>query len=776
MESWDDPPIGDLDPFTPADVNHDTADPSPHHRAKKQMVPSSPMSSTSEKSNKSNKGRRTRARAGVSNNANISPMKRSSTRRANQMPLDDDTEHFRQYVSTQKHPTGAAFLRRRTLQQKYLSPVNRVQQAAHVAANSQNASSRLAPQGFVAGMHPGSQSPSHAQTVASSNPYGASQHKPEWNNRVATHEQKIPSYNASKDKYLKRHRRTMRKKNKLTSAYKTTPPPNRGVLNGRRSIRSNNSTHSPTALAHGRRVKNAWVGPSKENLGPNARSHGLSPSPSNFATSEAQKTIKQLQFKLDENSRLLETRENDLKQVRHEKSTKDRLVEKIKDRYRKLKEHGTALKEENERLQDKMKRLSTSLKARKKAPSSTSSLSSTGGGSAPSSKQSLKDTLNKHRQQVSQLQNELNMFKMQNQMLRDQEKVAREGNQHQGDYVEEITRLRKQLRIEKERVRKLKERVEDKEKSSQRVDKLRNYLEREKKDASKTQALNNKLQQQFDEMQQQYNSSLSKIEDMDREKRELALKLQQLKEVILGQKQRIENLETDNIDLGQKIINMEKNTSGVAKAKNMVQQQVKEKEEDLKRVARRVSQLEKEKSDVEQQYSNLRNEFETMKNKYQQMETKMRALKSTQQSVSATSAENNKLQTENDRLRKDLNTRDQELKQLMDSQTSKIETERFSKQQTEKELDSVHKELRQLREEVKSLRIDQSRKEQMISAIQSEKSSLEQKLDRAQVSTAEVEDLKKKLQEVTDRCSVLSESNSLLLLRLKREEAKREKK
>lgn len=661
--------------------------------------------------------------------ADPSPLHRNSFDHTQDESIDDDTEHFRQYVSTSKHLSSNYMLKKT---QKYPSPSKKI--------------------GMQIGKPlPISRSPMYNNFLQepdrmSGNFQSNSRDKPEWNNRVTATDIGIPSYDSSNDKYLRRHKKMMmsRKTKTLSAAYRPLPP---RVL---KKSKSNSASQSPSSLSKNKQ-KQSW--PLKENIAPHMDSIDNTPHKINQS---------QIQQKLDDLSKLLEEKENEIRQSKIDKVNREKILEKLKNRIKKQNETEEILKSEKEKLEERLNHLS---KKKSIQPINT--------GTKP-----LNDIINKQKQQLMQLQNEVNMFKMQNQMLRAQEKETREKDSTQ-DVHEELIKLRKQIRIEKERSRILKEKVDEFEKSSQKISKLRNYLEKEKKDSSKMQAQNTKVQQQYQDLLDQFQQSKQQISELEKEKTQLLDSIHQQKDIISIQKNKIDQLENNGTTLEQRILEIEKNSSGVAKVHQSIQQQVFEKEEDLKRVTRRVAQLEKEKSDLESLQLSLKAEHEKILNQNKKLENQVNNLHNSQlKEQSSIEIEVQKLSRENEYLKTQIQKWEMEQSKYKDVQfnyeTSMKLNEKL-KIQVE-ELTTDYHNMKELKEkstkDLESIKTSLAQKDQQIQQIQKQNIELQSKIENQIASLSEVEELRQKLQETTERCNVLSESNSLLLMRLKREESK----
>mmetsp|Transcript_3646 Transcript_3646/g.5385 ORF Transcript_3646/g.5385 Transcript_3646/m.5385 type:complete len:780 (+) Transcript_3646:181-2520(+) len=568
-----------------------------------------------------------------------------------------------------------------------------------------------------------------------------------WNSRI---QRGIPVYDAKKDRHCK-----VRKKKRSGSNTTRRPKKRNPYTTSSRygSKRRATSTYSK-ASSHGSSTRSKRISPlTKPKQAWTEERQVLQP-----AEMEAyQKKIQELEFQLQqsqtESMRVIELKEHTIKQLRLEKYKGDKHIEKLKtkntDLIGKLSTAQTTL----EKREKREKRLKREAGRRSK------------GSKEVTGEVHLKEKVQRQKAEIKELEGELNMFKTQNRMLRANEQQDRNTRE---DARDELIRLRKRVRIEQERVRKLKEKVSGNDKATTRIEKLTKYLEREKKDTLKYQEKFQKLDVHYQAIRAELADAKAKMTQMTGENSTTTQRMQNVHGKLETQKAKCEQLEADKKLLKDQILKLERSSTSSTKSTNTLMKQLKEKEEDIKRVARRVTELEKEKLDWEAQSSNKNDALKRLQVSHSELKLAFENLQQvSKNNVADERAQfDSKMEVEKRQLKQKLEREfHDKLKEASRVHTGEITRLNAQHQQAlakanAKAVDAESK-ISQLTAQVKRLQEEQAVLKKKVNDTATTM-MLEQKIDS----------LTKKLKESTDRCSVLSESNALLLMRLKREESK----
>lgn len=563
-----------------------------------------------------------------------------------------------------------------------------------------------------------------------------------WNDRI---QRGIPKYDAKKDKHCKvRKKRTGSLSTRRVRTKKKTPYTSKrhGSTGTRRRTTTSKLTSSYGSTHRTRRRASPLKKPVKQ---------AWAEEPQQYVDEATAKKIESLEFQLmqsqTESVRVIELKEHTIKQLRLEKYSKEKLLEKLKSKNTELTNRLHGVQATLEKREKRLRQLASGGRRQK--------------GSREDGPADIRETVKKQKLEIRELEGELNMFKTQNRMLRANEQQDRNSRE---DARDELIKLRKRIRIEQERVRKLKEKLTTTEKASTRIEKLTKYLEREKRDATKAKEQLQKLEVAYQGVRAELADANARMAQLSGEQNTTQTRMQNKQDQLDKQRAKVEQLEADKKSLRDQIVKLERNTNATTKSTNALNRHIQEKEEDLKRVARHVSRLEKDKSDLESKFASQGEALQRARTETAELKQQFDTLKnlnknSIESARSDSEAERRKLEQ---RLEKKYNDN---LKSASRSHTEEISQ---LKQQHDAALQSAASKQNTLASKIKEVT-------ERLTSVNADNKTLKAKLADQSASLMlqkQVEELQQKLKESNERCSVLSESNALLLMRLKREEAK----
>lgn len=376
----------------------------------------------------------------------------------------------------------------------------------------------------------------------------------------------------------------------------------------------------------------------------------------------------------------------------------------------------------------------------------------------------LEKSLHDAKRDNKQLVSEVDMLKTQMQLLRQNERNREE------EYLAEMNKLRKRIGQEQEKISQLKEKTRECDRLQERVNKLTSMFEREKEEAKKNELQHKKLLKSIELQKQQVESMQDETNRVKSDCTHANDELIKARELISQERSKVIHLEEEKANFVQKMKEATKRMEEF-EAVHLKQAKIHEEERNnLRRMMQKVTALEKEKSDLEERSIVLKNEiaaYEKQEDSYRQLrrdsDDKERLSQSLQEKII-------KLQNQLDDVQKQY---DQNM-DISNNFKTQLQTEKNNKGVADAALKEYKAKIAALTNENAELVTAKQLATKQIKFLEEQvKNTVNESKDLEFETT--IADLRRRLREAEERSKVLSESNRMLLMRLKREEEARKK-
>jgi chromosome segregation ATPase len=550
-----------------------------------------------------------------------------------------------------------------------------------------------------------------------------------WDSRLAVNS-RIPDYNAMRDRHC-RVTKTPKFKTMIQKREKSAPPANAAIrpispanpaksLQGKQGVFKTPSDRlaevksAPASMASPRQ-RAAWEKENEEK---------------EVATLALEKKIRRLESQISKQKKLLETKEQLIKKS-------EEVTEENTNKITKFQDHIKSLRKEKKLLEE------SAVSMRQELFIARTSANDDYGEDSNLQIQNQQLT-----QQVQQLLIQLN--------TRDSISLPLDAD------AGELSRLRKKIRIQQDKMNEMTDKLSEFNKYPKKMEKLKLYLERDREGSKKLTERITKLEKTNATLEEQIKQVEMERQNIDYARKNTQEDHSRIQEALQIERKRSRSEMDQSQEMTVKLRDAHKRLIEQEKLKHAMNKTVEEDKQNIRRITQKLASLEKDKTDLEEKNKQLTKELGAMSNskeldykslrkelteREKQVEQAQATIKTLQQEVQ--DAERQK----EENVLKHSQTKSSHVKQL-ELVRSQLDTATEVKSDALKRLEKSNTTITSLTKELEQLKAERKQNEVPTSVI----SEWEKR----------VMDLTRRLTESEERCTVLSESNGLLLVRLKR--------